>query len=234
MTSFAAPARPLALASPAAEVDVWMCELVRTRDDIAALETTLSDAERARAARFGPPELRERYVVGRATLRSLLGRKLALPPEQVVIGRGRRGRPHVAGADLDFNVSHTRGLAIFGITAGCRIGVDIEHGEREVNVPGVSRKFMSPREQAALAELEEGDARRRALLRLWTCKEAMSKATGDALSAPFRKLDIVLESTPRLEDGPPPYTPGRWRLLAVEVPDGYLATVALWHEQASL
>ena len=225
-------ARPLPLASPAPGVEAWTCELTRSRDDVAALADVLSPAEHARAARFGRPELRERYVVGRATLRFLLGQRLGVAPEAVVIDRGRRGRPLVAGApDLDFNVSHTRGVALFGITASGRIGVDIEHEARELNVTGVARKFMSPREQAALAALGE-DARRRTLLRLWTCKEAMSKATGDALSAPFRRLDVELVPAPRLVDGPAPYTASRWRLLAVEVPGGYFATVALWHEQA--
>jgi 4'-phosphopantetheinyl transferase len=225
-------ARPLPLASPAPGVGAWTCELTRSRDDVAALAAVLSAAEHARAARFGRPELREPYVVGRATLRSLLGQKLGVAPEAVVIERGRRGRPLVAGAPgLDFNVSHTRGVALFAITASGRIGVDIEHEDREVNVSGVARKFMSAREQGALAALGE-DARRRTLLRLWTCKEAMSKATGDALSAPFRRLDVELVPALRLVDGPAPYTASRWRLLAVEVRGGYLATVALWHEQA--
>jgi len=224
-------ARPVPLASPAAGVDVWMCELGRTAADIASLAAMLSSAEEARAARFGRPELRDRYVVGRATLRALLGHKLGIAPQAVVIARGRRGRPEVAHErppGLDFNVSHTAGVALFGMTAAERIGVDIEHGERQLNVEGVGRKFMSEREQGDLAALAP-DERRRALLRLWTCKEAMSKATGDALSAPFRKLRVTLGATPRLEEGPPPYTPGRWRLLPVEVPGGYLATVALWH-----
>ena len=225
-------ARPAALPSPAPRVDVWMCDLARSSEDVAALAAALSPAEHARAARFGRPELRARYVVGRATLRSLLGRRLGVAPGAVVIERGRRGRPQVAGAPgLDFNVSHTRGVAVFGIATSGRIGVDIEHEAREVNVAGIARKFMSPREQSALAALAE-EARRRTLLRLWTCKEAMSKATGDALSAPFRRLDVELAPALRLVDGPAPYTASRWRLLPVEIPGGYLATVALWHEQA--
>ena len=87
---------------------------------------------------------------------------------------------------------------------------------------------MAPDEQAALASLAP-DQRRRALLRLWTCKEAMSKATGDALSAPFRGISIAVNGDLRLNGGPPPYAPGAWRLLAIAVPGGFLATVALWH-----
>lgn len=216
------------LPPPAPAVAAWTCELARSAQDVAALAGLLSDAEQARAARFGRPELRDRYIVGRATLRTLLGHELGMAAQDVVIGRGRRGRPHVPGHDLDFNVSHTAGMALIGITAGQRIGVDIEHGERNLNVEGVASKFMSPREQAALALLGP-DARRRALLRLWTCKEAMSKATGDALSAPFRRIDVEAGAALRLADGPAPYDPANWRLVPIEVPGGFLATAALWH-----
>jgi 4'-phosphopantetheinyl transferase len=222
-------AGPIALPSPSAEVAVWMCELARPAEEIRALAATLSSAERARAARFGRPDLRDRYVAGRATLRILLGKRLGRVPTEVEIRRGTRGRPYVADAGtLDFNVSHTDGVAIFGFTDDGRIGVDIEHGERQLNVDGIARKFMAPDEQSALARLPS-EERRRALLRLWTCKEAMSKATGDAMSAPFRRISIAAADKLRLVAGPPPYMPGAWRLLPVEVAGGYLATVALWH-----
>jgi len=224
------PARPVALAKVSPSLDAWTCELARSASDIEALATALSSAELERAARFGRPELRDRYIVGRATLRVLLGARLGVMPGDVVIARGPRGRPYLGDArTLDFNVSHTDAIALFGMTSGQRIGVDIEHADRQLNVDGVARKFMTPREQARLAALDV-DARRRALLRIWTCKEAMSKATGDALSAPFRRLDVSIGKTLRLDDGPPPYTPARWRLIALEVPGGYLATAALWHD----
>jgi len=224
-------AQAVPLAATATGVELWTCALARGAAEVAAMEPTLSPAELARAARFGRPELRDRYVVGRATLRSILGATLDTDPSRVAIVRGARGRPFVEGSTLDFNVSHTRGTAIFGVTRSGRIGIDIEHRDREVNVDGVARKFMSAAEQAMLAQLD-GDARRQALLRLWTCKEAMSKATGDALSAPFRKLDVALGPVPALKDGPQPYDPARWRLLAVDMACGYLATVALWHAPA--
>ena len=220
------------LVAPATGVHVWTCDLARSAADIAALQRVLSESELERAARFGRPELRDRYVVGRATLRTILGEALGVEPASVAIVRGRRGRPMIQGEPVDFNVSHTRGRAIFGVVRDGRIGVDIEHRDRALNVEGVARKFMSPAEQAILEGLDV-DARRQALLRLWTCKEAMSKATGDALAAPFRKLDVGLEPSPALRDGPPPYDPSYWRLLPVDVSGGYLATIALWHAPGS-
>ncbi len=86
---------------------------------------------------------------------------------------------------------------------------------------------MSAREQAYLATLEP-DPRRRALLRLWTCKEAMSKATGDALSAPFRRMEVALATDLALRDGPAPYLSPDWRLVAARAPPAFVATVALW------
>ena len=56
----------------------------------------------------------------------------------------------------------------------------------------------------------------------------MSKATGDALSAPFRCLDVSLDRAPALLAGPPPYRPDDWTLHALDMPDGFFATVAVW------
>lgn len=222
-------AGPVPLPSPSPEVDVWLCGLTRSDEHVRAMARSLSAAETARAGRFGRPELRDRYIVGRATLRALLAQRIGIASAEVVIRRGERGRPYTDQATgLDFNVSHTQRVALFGITTGRRIGVDIEHGERIVNVDGVARKFMSQREQAELQALPPDD-RRRALLRLWTCKEAMSKATGDALSAPFRCMEVAADADLRLQAGPAPYLPHDWRLLPVAVPGGYLATAALWH-----
>jgi 4'-phosphopantetheinyl transferase len=229
-----APAAGNAISLPpvAAPVDLWWLALDREDAEAAALADTLSTEEIARADRFGTELLRRRWIVGRATLRGLLGHALGVAPASVALVRGRRGRPQLAVPTLDFNVSHTCGMALVGIAAtphaGMRIGVDVEHGGRRVNADGLSRKFLSAREQSALAPLPP-EARRQGFLRLWTCKEAMSKATGDALSAPFRHLEVSLSGGLALAAGPAPYAPADWALHAVAMPEGFLATVAVWH-----
>ena len=225
---------PRAIASVADGIELWWCELDRIADESDRLAEWLSSAESARAARFGTEKLRRRWIAGRASLRFVLSNALGIAPAAVAIRRGVRGRPELidAGIALDFNVSHTDGVALIGISFGdprhLRIGVDVERSDRGVGFDRLARKFLTAREQAAIAQLS-ADARRPCFLRYWTCKEAMSKATGDGLIAPFRRLDVELEPRPRLIDGPPPYAPESWELHAAAVPEGFLATVAVWH-----
>jgi len=219
---------PVAIEAVAADVALWWAPLGAAEGELSRISAWLAPAEHARAQRFGRDALARRYIAGRALLRWLLGRALGLPPPAVPIVRGIRGRPQLDGhSGIDFNVSHTEEIALIGMARGRRIGVDIEHEDRIVRADGLAAKFLTAAERATLAPLAESERRRR-FLRYWTCKEAMSKATGDGLSAPFRQLEVRLGDAIELAAGPDPYRPARWELRRVEVPRGFLATVALW------
>jgi len=223
--------RELPAATPG--VHLWWCGLGGSAEHIGSIASLLSPAESARAERFGTVALRERWIAGRGALRLVLGSTLGIDPAAVALRRGVRGRPELADdrSGIDFNVSHTRDVALIAIARGLgartRVGVDIEHRDREVGTDRLARKFLSPREQATLADLAP-ELRRQRFLRHWTCKEAMSKATGDGIAAPFGRLDVEISDPPCLLDGPSPYLPGHWSLSYAEVPDEWLATVALW------
>jgi 4'-phosphopantetheinyl transferase len=216
------------LRSPADGIALWWCELRATAVELDAYATVLSAGERARAARFGAAVLRDRYVIGRAALRFVLAQTLGVAPARVPIVRGARGRPQLDDEPrIDFNVSHTCDVALLGVRRGGRIGVDVERSDRTLNVAGIARKFMSARERATIAA-SDADGARRTLLTLWTCKEAMSKATGDALSAPFAAIDVDVSGARTPRAGPGKYRPDAWALHAAGVPDGFIGTVAVW------
>jgi 4'-phosphopantetheinyl transferase len=218
---------PLALPSPEPGVACWVASLEVTHARVRAGEALLSAPEIERAARFGTEDLRARYVLGRGALRMVLANRLRCHPRDVPLRRGYRGRPFVEGADgLDFNVSHTRDVALIAVAERARIGVDVEHEDRRTNAEGLARKFLTERERAALAALD-ADERRRRFLRSWTCKEAMSKATGDGIAAPFRRIDIDIDGLRPL-DGVAPYGPADWRLRAIRGLKGFIATLAIW------
>ena len=216
------------LASPAPGIKLWWCSIEPSAEAVATFERCLSEPERARALRFGTQVLRERYVMGRGSLRTILGRELGFDAATVDIVRGTRGRPQLAGAPaLDFTVSHTAGSAIIGHARRGRIGVDIERLDRTINTDGIARKFMTDSERAAMSR-DDRDAMRQQVLTLWTCKEAMSKATGDALTAPFGAIDVSLRPARAVRGGPGPYAPAGWTLHAIDVLPPFVATVALW------
>ncbi len=191
----------------------------------------LSEQERARADRFGTAALRERYIMGRAALRLLLSNVLGTSPEDVAIARGERGRPELAGGRrIDFNVSHTAAFAVYAIGTGLapdlRVGIDVEHGARAFGLERLSRKLLTSAERDRLHALDP-ELQRGYFLRTWTCKEAMSKATGDGIAAPFGRIAVDPDDPPRVLAGPPPYEPARWQLHRVPAPDGHIVSVAL-------
>jgi 4'-phosphopantetheinyl transferase len=110
-----------------------------------------------------------------------------------------------------------------------RIGVDVERSDRSVAADKLAAKFLTPTERDAMTHLSP-DERRIRFLRHWTCKEAMSKATGDGLAAPFRRIGIDVDPRGRLrvDAGPAPYAGADWELHAVAVPAPYLGTLARW------
>jgi 4'-phosphopantetheinyl transferase len=226
---------PRELSAPCDRCSLWWCDLAGAVEDASTLAAWLSPAEHARSRRFASVDRANRYVAGRACLRWVLGRVLGLHPAAVDIERGARGRPQlVAPMPLDFNVSNTRDVALIGLShaTAIRIGVDVEHLDRPVRHASLARKFLTLREQDAVAGLDE-TAHRRAFLRSWTFKEAMSKATGEALGAPIRHLEVAFDAGPRLAAGPPPYVPHAWRLFEAAVPAGYVGAVALWQRLAA-
>jgi 4'-phosphopantetheinyl transferase len=218
---------------PDDDLVIWLCPLGLPATKVAAYVALLSKSERERAARFGTSALRHRYVAGRGTLRVILGQELGVAPDCVPIGRGPGGRPALlAGRRLDFNVTHTRDVALIALLrdspAAARIGVDIEHENRDVSTDRLARRYLTAREREGLAGLD-AEARRKRFIRLWTAKEAMSKATGDGLRAPMGRLDVDLAGMPRLVAGPPPYSPTAWRLIDVPLAGGFVATAARWN-----
>lgn len=225
--------RTIQFPAMAGGVTLWSADLSRVSDELSLDTAWLSRAEHARAERFGTPRLKATYVAGRSFLRWVLGAALSLAPAALSIHEGVRGRPHLEGPrTVDFNVSHTRSRAVVALlhdtTDRFRIGVDIERFDRDADFDRIARRVLSLDEQASMFRLSPEQKRAR-FLRYWTCKEALAKATGDGLIAPFAKLTIdVADGPPRLVSGPPPYLPDACQLHSTAVGDEYLVALALW------
>lgn len=156
-------------------VDVWHADL----DRIAEGDATLSEAERARSARFRFEADRRRWVRCRATLRLLLGSYLGCEPGDVRLEAGPRGKPAVAGGGIEFNLSHSWGRAVFAFAIDNPVGVDIEHEGRVLD-PLAAARMLGDGEWKRLAALprQRLDA---AFVRAWVRHEAGVKCRGERI-----------------------------------------------------
>jgi 4'-phosphopantetheinyl transferase len=195
----------------------------------------LDEVEHGRRERYLRTEDRDRFTLGVAVTRLVLGPLLGLPPERVPLNRecpdcGKpHGRPVVAGGPR-LSVSHSGDRVAVAFSAAGPVGVDVE-ATRPLD-EGIERHVLAPAESAASAALAAGasggfDAS--SLLSYWTRKEAIVKATGDGLRAPMRDITVSAPAEPpRLVAWPSrAELVGRITLHTLDPGPGYFACLAL-------
>jgi 4'-phosphopantetheinyl transferase len=115
------------------------------------------------------------------------------------------------------------------VSAGHRLGIDIEQIRADVDITTLAERFFSTRERAGLRALPD-HLRVPAFFACWTRKESFLKATGEGLSFPLADFSVTIhpDLCPELQEirG---NTEARkqWFLADLSVVDGYRATVAV-------
>src|SRR5208283_3082224 len=130
---------------------------------------------------------------------------------------------------LDFNVSHTAGLALLAFARGRKIGIDVERIRRDFGTAEIAERFFSKAERAALRELPQ-EQRHEAFFRCWTRKEAFIKALGEGLSHPLDQFDVSLDPhapAALLATRPDAHEVDRWKLLDIRLLGDFVAALAL-------
>lgn len=157
-----------------------------------ALRGMLDDRDRRRLRILPRPAARGRFVASRLLLKHLVATVSDIAPEAVRLAYEPGGRPYAVcpGAyRVDISLSHTGDLLVAGVSRRGRIGVDVEATGRPMRYDDVGRRLCAPAERAALAKLAEPE-RERLLLRLWTLKEAYTKALGCGMRLAFAEFEF--------------------------------------------
>ncbi len=173
---------------------MWWARLADARPEHVEL---LDPIERHRRAEYRDAADRDRFTLGVALSRVVLGAHLGIDPSSVPLDRScdscprPHGRPRLPWANGPaFSVSHSDDLVAvaFVPNPGVSVGVDVEPTRAARTV--MELDVFSPVERLAIASLEP-DAQAALGLRAWVRKEAILKATGDGLRAPMRDLTVL-------------------------------------------
>jgi 4'-phosphopantetheinyl transferase len=177
----------------AEEIHLWRTDLDESSGPDGLLFRTLSPPEQERARRFILEQPRQRYIAGRAWLRSVLGAYLKLAPSAVPLTTSAHGKPGLApatdGAGLRFNLSHSGHFALLAVTAGREIGVDVQTILADETWPAIAGRCFTPEEWAHVQALPP-DGQATAAAEIWTRKEAAGKTLGLGLSSPVWSLSL--------------------------------------------
>lgn len=215
------------------EIHVWRAALDQPAAEVTQFAGLLTADEQLRANRFHFEQDRQRFIVGRGILRTLLGRYLGCPGSELKFSYGPCGKPALASLatepPLYFNLAHSGGLAVIALAYHQDLGVDVEQIRPITDMEQIVRRFFAAPEQAALLGLPV-EQRQEAFFNGWTRKEACLKALGDGLARPLDQFCVSLvpgEPARLLSISEDETDASRWFLRSFNPAPGYVAAVAV-------
>jgi 4'-phosphopantetheinyl transferase len=151
----------------------------------------LSSDELLRASEYKFNLHKYHFLVYRCALRKILSYYHDLHPKQLIFRYSSHGKPYVPNNPLSiqFNFSHSSGIAVLGITKYHPIGIDIELIKPLEDIKLISNQFLSELEHVSFLILPESE-RLESFYDIWTKKEAFIKAIGKGLSYQLNKFSV--------------------------------------------
>jgi 4'-phosphopantetheinyl transferase len=225
------------LTLPADEVHLWRIDLATVAPGEQRWRQILSADERTRAERFHFARDRQYFTATRALLRTVLAGYVASDPKQLEFRYSEKGKPSLhaslnaghSGNQVEFNVSHSGGLALLAFARGHALGVDVEKIRQEIDTEALAHRFFSSYEQSQLTALPSSE-KYPSFFRCWTRKEAYIKAVGTGLSLPLDQFDVSVhpgEENALRSTRPDHAEAALWSLREIPAGDGYVAALCV-------
>jgi 4'-phosphopantetheinyl transferase len=218
---------------PENEVHLWRADLDAIRGEESHWRELLSLDESRRADRFHFDRDRQRFSAARAVLRKILAAYLAEDSKSLNFCYSKKEKPSLgqpySASGITFNISHSGGIALFAISRGRDVGVDLEQIKGDIEVEAIGRRFFSAHEQSQLFALP-AERQVEGFFRCWTRKESYIKATGDGLSLPLSQFDVSLAvgaTDALVATRPDAGEAERWLLTDVSTELGYAAALCV-------
>jgi 4'-phosphopantetheinyl transferase len=161
------------------ELHIFIANIDADSDNFEPLQL-LDAKEKTRAGHLRAALHQKRFIKTRATLRMILSHYLKAPPQDISLAYTANGKPYIEHSELQFNVSHSQGFAVYALTRLTPIGIDIEKVQPQYH-ERVAKRYFSPGEYDYYSRLLPNE-KINTFYKLWTSKEAVIKALGQKLS----------------------------------------------------
>ena len=149
-----------------------------------------SDSELSSTVRATASDQARNRLATRIALRLLLRDAGADIPLKAELPLTPEGKPHLAGGEPAFSVSHSGNRAVIVLSACGPVGVDLET-ERLVDFGQARRALMLAAADVLLGEFAAGVGDNARLLACWTCLEALAKARGCGIGRILTEIGVT-------------------------------------------
>jgi len=171
---------------PSGKIQIWYFDISETGRLAGLARSILVPQDSAQAEKFLRREPLEKFVIRRSLLRCLLGLHTGRSLYRSPLEYSASGQPLLPAGEkglrpLFFSVSHTGGDLLFAFSKSWPAGVDIEEIRPVKELQSMIRKSCSAEEMDRINKVPEAE-RAGAFYKVWTLKEAISKAAGSGLT----------------------------------------------------
>lgn len=214
------------------ETHIWCLPTNLTSQQISQLTPLLAIDEQNRANKFYFDKHKNSFIASRGYLRLILAKYLNIQPQNVEFNYTSNGKPYLAEScqtnQLQFNVSHSQELVIYGISPQQLIGVDLEYLRPFPEAVNLAKRYFCP-EEAQIIENLPLSQQSLAFFQAWTAKEAVLKAMGLGIVGGLDSVEVEVNPTQPAKlytiDGDAEAAKD-WSLVKLTPTVNYLATVA--------
>lgn len=225
---------------PENHVDVWLSSLDIEETSIDKLLPILSEDELSRAERFHSIESKNKFIVARAFIRYILAQYLKIKPEEIKFKYDINGKPSLSGelskTGLCFNVSHSHGKVLCGITMKRAIGIDIEKIRLNLSYEKITKRQFSPPELEKFQQLPENE-KVQTFFTFWTRKESFLKAIRKGLQLPMKNFDVSnapMEPVTFINDSEQFENTSEWFIEDLDICPGFCAALTIESQRRAI
>ncbi len=125
----------------------------------------------------------------------LLSHYVGIPTAQIHFETQAHGKPKLimpSSIPIQFNVSHTRGMAVIAFARQHAVGIDVEWIDRKIHDGDIAERYFSAQESAYLASLPPRE-RTHQFFGFWTCKEAYLKMQGQGITGGLAQCELMID-----------------------------------------
>lgn len=158
----------------------WLINLENIdKSESVIAQSVLDDIEFKRMKNFNHLTHQYEFALCRFACKKIIGNTLGICEKDISFFYTEKGKPYLKDATLEFNISHSKKMALIG-TSRHKIGVDIEFINKDEDILKTMDFFLVQEEKDWVLETNEW----KRFYQMWTLKEALLKCEGKGITAP--------------------------------------------------